>query len=316
MKIKALIGLVFLLIFNSCGNKEAEERAEKIKAESLSIPQNISNVSAIGKIEPEQGLVALSSEKGGIVVQVLKNAGDSVLKDDVILILKASAETVNEDVVKSQIKKQKFQAQADFASIAQFKAQLDEKNNELFVSERLVKTGAETAQNIQILRKDLKVINSNLATAQKNYAASSAEIGVLQSQLKEAVSATSDMSVRAQQDGILVAMNAKPGAAVAALSAFGALAATGKMVVHGEIDEMFASKVKMGDYVKITVPGTNTAIAEGKISFLSPILDDKSIFYELSGEQMDRRIRSFKVELTKSDGLLINQKVQCDIKVD
>ena len=316
MKIKALIGLVFLLIFNSCGNKEAEERAEKIKAESLSIPQNISNVSAIGKIEPEQGLVALSSEKGGVVVQVLKNAGDSVLKGDVILILKASAETVNEDVVKSQIKKQKFQAQADFASIAQFKAQLDEKNNELSVSERLVKTGAETAQNIQILRKDLKVINSNLATAQKNYAASSAEIGVLQSQLKEAVSATSDMSVRAQQDGILVAMNAKPGAAVAALSAFGALAATGKMVVHGEIDEMFASKVKMGDYVKITVPGTNTATAEGKISFLSPILDDKSIFYELSGEQMDRRIRSFKVELTKSDGLLINQKVQCDIKVD
>lgn len=316
MKAKVILGMLLLVGFSSCGNKEAEERAEKIKEESLSVPQTITNVAAIGKIEPEQGLVSISSEKGGIVLKVVKNAGDSVIKGDVILILKAGIENLNEDVIKSQILRQQLQADADFSNIAQYRIQLDEKNRELVVSERLVKSGAETVQNTDITRKDLQVLAANLSSAKKSAAASYAEIAVLQAQLKEAKSTTSEMTIRALQDGIITSMDAKIGTAISPLSTIATLAPAGKIVVHGEIDEMFASKVKLGNQVIVTVPGTNSTIAEGKITYLSPILADKSIFYELSGEQNDRRVRSFKVELLQTERLLINQKVQCDIKVD
>ena len=316
MKAKIILGMLLLVFFSSCGNKEAEERAEKIKGESLSVPQVITNVAAIGKIEPEQGLVSISSEKGGIVLKVVRKAGDSVIKGDIILILKAGIENLNEDIIRSQIRRQKLLAEADFSNIAQYRIQLDEKNRELTISERLVKSGAETVQNIESTRKDIQVLAANLISAKKSSAASYSEIAVLQVQLKEAQSTTAEMTVRALQDGIIVSMDAKIGTAISPLSTFATLAPAGKIVVHGEIDEMFASKVKLGNQVMVTIPGTNSVIGEGKIIYLSPILADKSIFYELSGEQNDRRVRSFKVELLKTEGLLINQKVQCDIKVD
>ncbi len=316
MKIKLLFAVSFFLFLASCGNKKAEERVEKIKEESLTIPQNVSVVSAIGKIEPEDGLISVSSEKGGIVLKVLKDAGDSVSKGDAILLLKAEAENLNEEVIKNQILVQQKRAEADFSTIAQYQAQLNEKVMDLAISEKLVKTGADTRQNIETKRKDLEVIQANLNTAKKNSDATRADINVLQAQLKEARTSTSDMTVRATQNGVLVGMDAKPGAAISALTSFATLAPAGKIVVHGEIDEMFASRVTLGNPVTVMSPGSKNTLAQGKIIFLSPILNDKSIFYEVAGEQTDRRVRRFKAELDITDGLLINQKVQCDIKVD
>lgn len=124
------------------------------------------------------------------------------------------------------------------------------------------------------------------------------------------------MTVRAVQNGILVGLEATPGTAISALTSFATLAPAGKIVVHGEVDEMFASKIILGNSVTIMSPGTKNILAKGKIIFLSPILEDKTIFYELAGEQNDRRVRRFKAELDRPQNLLINQKVQCDIQVD
>ena len=316
MNIKLLFAFSLFLFLASCGNKKAEERAEKIKEESLTIPQNVTVVSAIGKIEPEEGLVSVSSEKGGIVLKVLKGSGDSVSRGEAILLLKAEAENLNEDVIQNQIRVQQIRAEADFSTIAQYEAQLDEKARDLAISEKLVKTGADTRQNVETKRKDLEVILANLNTAKKNTAASKADIAVLQAQLKEARTSTSDMTVRARQKGVLVGMDAKPGGAITALTPFATLAPAGRIVVHGEVDEMFASRITLGNLVTVMSPGAKNILAQGKIIFLSPILNDKSIFYEVVGEQVDRRVRRFKAELEKPEGLLINQKVQCDIKVD
>lgn len=316
MKATILIAFCCSVFLVSCGNKEAEERAEKIKQQSLSIPTNISNVSAIGKIEPENGLIAIASQNSGIIIEILKSAGDSVAKGDVILILKATDQTNKEAVILNQIETQKLKADSDFYSINVYQAQLDEKTKDLAISEKLLKSGAETQQNVAQKIKELKEITANLAAAKKVSAASVSDIKVLKSQLQEAKTATAAMTIKAEQAGILVTMDAKVGANLEKYVPFTSLAASGKIVVHGEIDEMFASRVNLGNQVTVTIPGTNTVVAKGKIFFLSPILQDKSIFYELAGEQKDRRVRTFKIQLEKSDGLLINQKVQCDIKVD
>lgn len=313
---KLIFATSIFLILVSCGNKEAEERVEQIKKENLSIPQNVRVVSAIGKIEPEEGLVSISSEKGGIVLKVFKKSGDSVAAGEIILTLKSVSENANEKVIENQILVQQKQVEADFSTIAQYQAQLSEKQKDLAITEKLAKTGADTQQNVDTKRKDLKVILANLNTARKNTETARANIAVLRAQFEEAKISTSDMTVRAVQNGILVGLEATPGTAISALTSFATLAPAGKIVVHGEVDEMFASKIILGNSVTIMSPGTKNILTKGKIIFLSPILEDKTIFYELAGEQNDRRVRRFKAELDRPQNLLINQKVQCDIQVD
>ncbi len=315
MKWRLITLLAFMFFLLACGNKEAEERAEAIKAEKLALPENVSQVSAIGRIEPEKGLVELSSESGGIVSRVYKQAGDSVRKGELILTLRAQAEQAGEQVVRNQIATQRKLAEADRSIIAQYRAQLEEKNNDLAVSERLARTGAETRQNVEIKRRERDVLLANLNTAQKNAAATVADISVLQAQLRQARTTTADRRVTADADGLIVRMDARQGEAIAPLTAFATLSPAGNMVVHGEVDEMFANRVKTGDSVEIKYPGMAEVLTRGTISYLSPILDEKSMFYGVAGEQADRRVRRFKAVLQQPQNLLINAKVECTIKL-
>lgn len=299
----------------SCGNKKAQERAEKIKQEGLSQLENVKYISAIGKIEPEKGLVEIASEYSGIVSKVYRKEGDSVRAGDPLIELKTQVERADEAILLSQIEAQKKKASAEAANIRQYSAQLWEIERDLAVSERLVESGAETRQNVESAKKDREVSRSNLEVAQRNAATSMADIAVLESELKKARNNTSSRTIRAEEDGKLVLMNIQPGTSVSALAPVATLAPSGNLVVHGEIDEMFAHLVNLGDRLTVKIPGTNTLLSEAKISFLSPILQEKSLFYEKAGEQSDRRVRRFKAVLEKEEQVLINQKVECEIQL-
>lgn len=314
---------IFLLLFlipavvgmYSCGNKEAEDRAEKIKEGGLSQPDSVKLVSAIGKIEPEEGLIEIASEYGGIVSKIFKKEGDLVKAGDTLIELKTNVEKSDETVLQNQIEVQRAKAAAEVSNVAQYEAQLAELERDLAAGERLVETGAETRQNVENTRKDRNVARANLDAAQKNAAAARSDIAVLQAQLEKAKESTGSRSIRAEKDGQLVLMDLKVGTAVSALTSIATLAPSGKLVVHGEIDEMFAHLVKKGDKLRVKLPGTNTSITQAEISYLSPILQEKSLFYEKAGEQSDRRVRRFKAVLDKEDQVLINQKVECEINL-
>ncbi len=304
----------FLFLLYACGGNEKEnEMAAAALKDSLSKPENVRLVAAIAKVEPLDGVIELSTSTSGIVAEVYKSVGDSLKKGDPILRIEAEDEVLDADVVEKQILAQQARAAADVEALKEFETSLHEKVQDLAISEKLVLTGAETRQNVAIKQKEKEIILIDLQKAKLLAKASRAEIATLRKQLAQAKNASANKLVRAAQDGVLVRMDAKVGSAVSALATFAALATEGELVLHGEIDEMFAQLVKIGQRVLVNEIGNKTTIAEGKLIFLSPVLDSKSLFYEESGEASDRRVRRFKVALTKGRTLLINSKVECSI---
>lgn len=314
-KLTPVVLLFALLLLNACGNKKAEQRAESIKEQGLAVPENVSIVSAIGKIEPKGGLVEIASEYGGIITQLFKAEGDYVEVGEIIFELNTESEKADENILLKQLDMQQKRAEADYSNIQQYEIQLAEIERDLDVSNRLAETGAETWQNVDTKKKDRDVVRANLNSARKNAAASFADIDVIKSQLEKSKKSTNARLVRAEQSGTLISMNLKEGSSIAPLAPFATLSPSEKYIVHGEIDEMFANRVKVGNKVSIKIPGTNQEITEATIDYLSPVLEDKSMFYGKAGEQADRRVRRFKATLINQSGVLINQKVECTINL-
>src|SRR5690606_22810790 len=137
----------------------------------------------------------------------------------------------------------------------------------------------------------------------------------LENQLQQLGSSRADKIITAPNDGILLSLNAEVGKAVEAYAPIGQFAANEQLIIHGEVDELFADKIKIGQAVSIHLIGSNEKITSGKIISLSPILQDKSLFYDEPGERSDRRVRRFKASFDKDTSLLINKKVACIIEL-
>lgn len=306
------LSLLSLLFCYSCGGskKQTEESSD-----TLVRMENIQKVAAIGKVQPEHGLVNLASLKGGIVEAIHKQAGDSLLAGEVILVLAADAKEVDLLTLDKQIGAQQQRAQAEQANIAQYRASLLEKEQDLARTTRLADKGADTREQVNLKTKERDVLLANLQAAQNLAAAAKTDVEVLRAQRQQQQQVQADRYVRAQEKGILVTLDAQVGSAITALSSYGTLAPDGPLVIEGEIDEMFANKVSLGAQVTFNYVGNPEVIAEGKMLFLSPILANKSLFYDQTGEGSDRRVRRFKASLITPAPLLINTKVECNIKI-
>jgi len=315
--IKYLIPIAGICLLVSCsGGEQKNEEREKAIRDSIAPPENVSVVSAIAKVAPQSGLINLSSSVGGNIISISKAEGDSVKKGDIILLLDAEDERLSGEVIKREIVTQRSQAEADEANIKQFIAELEENERDLAISERLVISGAETRQNVAEKNKEREVILAKLESARKKAKASRSQIQTLQTQLSQSQVASGNKTVRSLQDGIITDMDAKLGSSIQPFESFGTLAPLGKLILHGEIDEMFANRVALGQTVIIRYIGRKDTIGQGRVTYLSPVLTDKSILYETTAEAQDRRVREFKVEFKSSDRLLINHKVECTIHVN
>lgn len=313
---KTTLTVVAICLLASCnGNKQEKEAQNQARLDSLSRPENVTTVSAIAKVAPASGLVELSSSVGGNIIAIKKSDGDSVKKGETILLLDAEDERLSADVIRREIITQQSETAADQASIEQFIAELEEKERDLAVSEHLVISGADTRQNVAIKKKEREVILANLQSARNKTKASRSQIQTLRTQLDQAQTSSGNKTIKAMQDGIITSMYAKIGSSIQAYESFATLAPAGKLVLHGEIDEMFASRVALGQTVTIRYIGGKNTIGQGRVTYLSPVLSDKSILYETTAEAQDRRVREFKVGYESTDPLLINHKVECIIQV-
>ena len=87
----------------------------------------------------------------------------------------------------------------------------------------------------------------------------------------------------------------------------------GKNIAIGEIDELYSDQVVVGQNAWIRHVGTTDTISTGKVIFTSSFLKKKSLFTDQTGEKEDRRVRTIKISLDKSEGLLLNARVECVI---
>ena len=108
--ILCFIILGFLL--TGCGKKKMDEKAIKV----IKIA-DATQVVGIGKIQPENDVIQLSAEVGGIVEKINIHENDAVKKGEIILVLKHSIEEANIAEIKSQISTQSAQINANETNI-------------------------------------------------------------------------------------------------------------------------------------------------------------------------------------------------------
>ena len=312
----AVPAIVLALMLVACGKREEEISAEEqARLDSLTSLDNVRLVAAIAKVEPAEGFIELSTEISGIVVELLKHEGDSVREGEQILRLDAEEEDLQLTSARQDIQTQQSRVAAAEADVRQYEVSLREKEEDLAVTSRLAASGADTRQNVAIKQKELEVIRANLDAAQAQLEVGRRELVSLRTQLAQSELTSDRRSITAKASGVLVSLDAKVGTGINAFTPFATLAPEGGVVLHGEIDERFASLVKVGQRVEVNYIGSGEVIAQGEVTYLSPILDNKSLFYDRSGETSDRQVRLFKASFTADEPLLINAKVECKIQI-
>ena len=308
--------ILFALVLGGCGKSETEISAEEqARLDSLNSLDNVRMVAAIAKVEPTNGFVELSAEVSGVVAELLKKEGDSVGEGELILRLDAEEEDLELTSARQEILTQQSRVAAAEADVQQYEASLKEKEEDLAVTTRLASTGADTRQNVAVKQRELEVIWANLEAARAQLEVGRSELASLETKVEQSQLTSDRRSVTAKASGVLVSLDARVGTGINAFTPFATLAPGDGLVLHGEIDERFASLVKIGQSLEVNYVGSRQVIATGEITYLSPILDNKSLFYEQSGETSDRRVRLFKAAFTSQEPLLINARVECKIKV-
>lgn len=314
--IKFLPVIIEVALLVSCGSESSfKKRISPEQNDSLSIPTDIQTVVGIGKVVPINGIVDLATPVGGIVNAVFYESGDSVRKGEPIIVLDRTNEALEIEKINYQITARQQQIQSDQMTVSQYRTKLQDKSNVLSTSEKLVKTGAETPENVNTLKTEKQVLIEQLAQSQKAVGLDQSDLKALQSDLQIAQNNYQQKSIKAPSNGVILRMSAKVGQAVQPLQSFATFAPLSAMVVKGEADEMFANRLKIGQKVSIHYIGNSKIITTGKIISLSPDLSNKSLFTDEPGEQQDRRVRRFKVLLDSTDHLLINAKVECNIDI-
>ncbi len=315
IKCHYISALTLLFLLTACGGSDKKPAEAEQRTDSLSRPGNIRIVAAIAKVEPSSGFVDLAAEVSGIVVELYKKEGDKVKKGDPLFRLEEDNQALEAALARQEIVTQQSRIDANRADIKQYEASLREKEQDLAITKRLAATGADTRQNVSAKENERQTIVANLESARAQLNVALSELTALKNRLSQAQLNAKNRVVTAKQDGTLVDFDVKTGSAINALEPFARLVAAGELVLHGEIDEMFADRVKIGQALEVNYVGSSDVIARGEVTYLSLMLENKSLFYEKTGETTDRRVRRFKASVASENPLLINAKVECKINV-
>ncbi len=304
---KKIISSAFLasILLVSCGGN---------KDDVIVTPVDPEFVVGIGKVLPEGGIVNLSVTSPSKVVKIYKQLGDQVKEGDVLFDMEAVSEKLQVDQSKASLYSAEENIKALSIDINSAELKLAKLKKDYETSKRLLVNKAETPQKVfqdSIAYMEQKL---TLVRQKQNFLAQKAALNEQRIALNSKQVAVNDKSFKALQDGILIRYDVSVGTVLNANSVFGELVPLTDLVIEGELDELYANRLALGQNVELNLVGQTDVIAKGKLNFVGSSLQNKSIIYETIGEASDRRVRRFTVKITEGANLLlINQKVECKI---
>lgn len=295
----------------SCGEKEKEQQVDK-NIQQLS-PKYIVG---IGKVLPKGGLSELSVTQANKVTRIFKQIGDTVRVGEALFEMDAIEEDDKVASGKATLATAKANAAVSGYDIKFAELKLAELKKEYQLSKKLFRNRAETQQKVT---QDSVAYHQQIVVVQQaksNFEVQKARIQEQVAMLNIDKARLGKQTFKALQNGVLTRFDVVLGSVLSPNQTFGELAPLTELVIEGEIDEFYADKIQQGQEVSIMLVGQTQEVAKGVISFVGAGLQNKSIIYETVGEANDRRVRRFTVKINSpSTTLLINQKVECKIKL-
>jgi multidrug efflux pump subunit AcrA (membrane-fusion protein) len=311
------ICLLILICVGGCkADQESKKNKEATSTNSDMVHPDsaaIKEIVGIGKVSPAEDIISLSATAGGIVQFIDKQEGDSVHKGEAILHLNDAAEQLQLQQIRAQLNTQ--QSQIDFEKLALKEKDVDINNKlkNLSIAKNLFNKGAETKQVVDDLEKELALLQVSKSKSELTIHQAIDKANELTALIKLRQLDIDQKVLYAPFDGLLLQIEAKVGTALTLYQTYATIAPAGNKIVKAEVDELYSAKLKEGQRVDIQYVGTNQPIATGRLIFLSPYLQKKSLFSEKTDDQEDRRVRQISISLNGNPAIILNAKVECVI---
>ena len=279
----------------------------------------ISTTQATGIIESENEVILLSPS-ASIIKSILKEPGNKVEAGDIILQLqtqpvldeidrlKDQLEVKRNNLEKNQLNAQSTKLDLDYneevkrLKVVSLKAQLSDQEKLLEVGGISPARIEETKQEITLAEKDLAMLIEKNSIRLKQLKAEDKglmlQINMDEKALEEKMELLSKMNVRATSAGIILDISGSVGEKVSADKALVTMSDLSSFKLTGSINEQFATQLKTGSPVYVTVEDEKL---EGTIGNITPMVENNKV--------------QFNVHLKESSNpkLIANQNVQIQI---
>lgn len=304
-----LCGMAVMFAISSCKTEgKTEEEITNV------VPQKITKVVGIARIEPENGLLYVYANSTGTIVNMTHKENDIVEKDAVLITLDQKADLAQLAMEKSKITSHSASVIAAEETLKTVNADLQKAKEDVALNEQLFAAKAITKQALN----DSKVKAKKLIA---EYNKQIAEVKKVKSQRTE-IDATikyksillSQKNITAPLKGKILQWDVHLGDYINSGQKLGQFAPEGPLVAVTEVDELFADKVQLGMKADILSQLDGQKIAEGDVVFVADFLKKKSLFSD-ENEVEDRRVRTVKIRLTPESKAIINARVDCIIKL-
>lgn len=322
MKTKYLF-LVFLIgSISSCGGKKETNSAaaEKEPLTSTEVPldstMKVKEVVGIARIEPDGKIISINAETAGFVKEVLFVENARVKKGDVLVVLESSIENTQLQQAQSRIKTQQASITATKANLESLKVKLANAQNTYERNLKLLQGNAATQQSVDDSRFTVEDIQKQLTAQQANIQQQEARLEELRADIGLSQTQLGKKSLRAPLSGTFLSCDVKPGNYISTSTVLGDFAKEGPYVAVGEVDELFALRVKNGNKAYIRPQGERNILARGTVVFTGAYLKQKSLFSDRADNLEDRRVREVHVRLEDNSQVLIGSRVECVIELD
>lgn len=305
---KTIFALLILSVLFACSRKKADE------SEVVLTP--VVAAFGIGKVLPKGGISNLAAPVAGIVSEILASAGSEVRTGDVLMILDHTDATLSLNEINNSYAVQQKSLENAKLLAQQGKLRLSEIERKMQDSKALYEAGAIAHETLLNLEHDFELEKQNQESLQNDILLHQSKLNEIATQRNMRSEALNRTTLRSPMDGTVLDLLPKKGEAVTQYETYALLAPDAPLVVVAEIDEMFSSKIKIGQSCTIALSGSSDPVAKGKITGISPDLKKKSLFADSGQDFQDRRIREIEIELESNPDLLIDTKVECIIDLE
>ncbi len=314
---KIIYLVIIPLIITACsGSKEDKEKSVAKSYSVNSAKVEVSEVVGTGKVEPENEIISLASATGGVIKEIYRNDGDSIKKDEPLVLLDDELELIRVSQLRSQYSSQKSQVDIDKLDLKESEARLANRKKLLESVISLASLGAETKQARDDLETEVTTLSLVVEKDRASVALSASRLREMAEQVRYAEAEADKKILRSPYDGVLLELKINKGSAVNQFETFAEVAPSGPMTVRTEVDELFAGRLSNGLDADIRFVGSDSVVAKGKVIFLSPYLKKKSLFSQRANDQEDRLVREIRIRLDGQNGLILNSKVESVIKLN
>jgi len=300
-------GILWALV--SCGEKKTT--TEEVKRDSIQRPSTKDLVLGVARIEPEDGIMNLTSGASGRVLAVLIDDNESIKQGQSLLTLELSLENAQLRQAQSKVGTQQAAIATNQATLEAVRVNFKSTQNTYNRNLELYKGNALTKQALEDSKATLDNLAKDLETAETNIQQAKAKVSEIQADINYYRTVIEKKKVTALMSGKVLKVLVKTGDFVNNDTQIADFAPSGALYAKTEVDELYADRVALGQKAYILSQTTGDTLATGTVSYAADYLKQKSLFKDQSTEQEDRRVRDVSIRLDSGKMPLIGSRVDC-----